>query len=51
MPPEMDEELITSLFLLEDAEYCQGEVGRVREEEPEETLVGTATFRLGPEGE
>lgn len=48
--PEMDGELITSLFLLEDTEYClQGEVGRVRKEEPEETLVGTATFRLGPE--
>lgn len=50
--PEMDGELITSLFLLEDTEYClQGEVGKVREEEPEETLVGTAIFRLGPEGE
>lgn len=50
--PEMDGELITSLFLLEDTEYClQGEVGKGREEEPEETLVGTAIFRLGPEGE
>lgn len=48
----MDGELITSLFLLEDVEYClQGEAGRAREEEPEETLVGTAAFRLGPDGE
>lgn len=41
MSPEMDGELITSLFLLEGVEYClQGEAGRAREEEPEERNTG-----------
>jgi hypothetical protein len=48
--PEMYRELVTTPLLLdEDVAYClQAEVGRAGEGEPEETLVGIATFRLRP---
>jgi hypothetical protein len=46
----MYRELVTTPLLLdEDVAYClQAEVGRAGEGEPEETLVGIATFRLRP---